>query len=337
LAREDVEKGMYTGCGAYMQKEAGENKYELKAFDAYFGGRPYVDTIEVFYKDGDIAQNFLDGRYDFVVFSNNNGIEKILNSQYKHNLKTQDVMTTSFAGFNLRANSIFARNKEVRKALNYAVNKKKIVDEIESGLAREAKGVLPPSIIDDTSLLGFSYNPEKAKQILKKEGFYNSPKKLTVLGWQNNSQIKTNNQRVIDYLIEDFKAVGVECDIVRVPSEGYLSSENVSKCDIYIMGWIADTGDADNYLEPLFYPDNYTNFCGYDNSEVTKLMDEAKKTVNPEKRVNMYKNIQSLIVEDAPWIFLYHPETTYISREGIDNIKLNPLGKLRFEDIIVND
>lgn len=337
MAREDVEKGKFTGCGPYMIEAPQADKYLLTAYDKYFGGYPYVDKIELKLEDPDVIENFLGGKYDFIVFNNNSGTSKVKDTPYGHNLKTQDAMTTSFVGFNLKTNSILAKNREIRKAINYAVNKKRIIDGIQEGKAQEARGVFPPSIINDSSLTGFAYNPEKARQILRNEGFYISRQKITLLGWENNTNNKTNNEKTVDYIVSDLKAIDIECSVLKVPAASYLSAENVSRCDLYIMGWVADTGDPDNYLEPLFTPGNYTNFSGYDNPEVNRLMKLAKEILDPEKRVEMYKKIQGLIVNDIPWIFLYHPMMAFICRDGISNIRMNPLGKIRFEDIIIKN
>lgn len=337
IAKEDVEKGIYTGCGPYSIEDTNENKYILTAFNDYFGGKPYVDRIEITYGDTNPIKSFIEGKYSFVILTNTNGVKDIKNSHLAQNLKTRDAMTTQFLGFNLKSNSVFVQNRELRKAINYAVNKKRIVDEVQEGLAREAKGVFPPSIIDNSHLTGYPYSPEKAKMILQKEGFYNSSKRLVILGNQNNTGRKTGTDRMFEYVMEDLKAVGIECDMINVPPADYLTDVNIAKCDLFTMGWIADTGDPDNYLEPLFKPNIYTNFTGYNNKEVTKLMEQAKAIINPDKRINLYKKIQDIIIDDAPWVFLYHPITAYACSSEVSNLRLTPMSKVRFDDIIVSE
>jgi methyl-accepting chemotaxis protein len=71
LAKEDVERGIFTGCGPYTLTDKDEEKYVLTAFKDYFGGQPYVDNIEIIYNDKNIINSYVEGRYDFIIFNNN--------------------------------------------------------------------------------------------------------------------------------------------------------------------------------------------------------------------------------------------------------------------------
>lgn len=131
------------------------------------------------------------------------------------------------------------------------------------------------------------------------------------------------------------KAVGIECAIEEVPLDKYLNPEIIKKCDLFVSRWIADTGDPDNFLQPLFNPATITDFTRYDNSKVTHMMNDAKGVINPVKRMDIYKDIQRKIANNIPWIFLYHPQMGHIAREGIIGTKQSPLGLMRYEDIIM--
>jgi ABC-type transport system substrate-binding protein len=242
-------------------------------------------------------------------------------------------MTTTYGGFNFRSNSIYARSADLRKAINYAVNKDKIIKELMGGIAVESKGPFPPSIIDNGYLPGFSYNPQKARDILKKCGFTNIKEKLRFLG--RDGKVPTNNDRIIEYMINDLKEIGIECEVIKVPASDYTKPESLAKCDVFMYGWVADTGDPDNYLEPLFNPDNLTNFTGYNNPKVMEIMNKARAVINPEKRIKMYKDIQNIIVEDAPWIFLHHPQQGSAARDGVTGVRVSSLGKIKYDEIIL--
>lgn len=319
----------FVGCGPYMIEEMDDEKYTLKAFDGYFGGQPYIDKIEVYHNDNNLIEGYINNKYDFLML-NNSDVKELFENGLESEIKVKDVMTTFFAGFNLKSNSIFAKDKNIRKAINHAVNKERIIKEIVNGLATESKGVFPPAILDNSHLKGFEFNPNLSRKLLRESSYNNE--KLIILGYEGDSNV--SNNKTIEFIAEDLENVGIRCEILKVPSKGYLKPENMNRCHLFIMGWIADTGDPDNYLEPLFNPKAYTNFTGYNNEYVTKLMEEAKEIINPERRIELYKTIQDKIIEDVPWIFLYHPQTAYIHKTHIKNVQLNPLGKVRFEDII---
>lgn len=334
LDSEDLKRNKFTGCGPYIIEDKDEQKYIFKAFNEYLGGKAYVERLDFVYNDEKYLENFIDGKYDFLILSGYNTVNELSKFKNKISINKQDVMTTQFAGFNLRKNSIFAKDKTLRKAINYAINKNKIINEVTNNLATESKGVFPPAILDNKHLSGFSYDLNKAKKLLLDSSYNNEV--LKILGTERKSEQKSSRDKIIDYLIEDLNALGVRVEVVRIPSDKYMKAESIEKCDVYFMGWIADTGDPDNYLEPLFNPNNYTNFCGYDNSEVTELMDESKKILNPTRRTEMYKKIQDIIIDDAPWIFLFHPQTVYANRHNVKNVKINTLNRLRYEDIIID-
>ena len=62
----------------------------------------------------------------------------------------------------------------------------------------------------------------------------------------------------------------------------------------------------------------------------------ANKIINPQKRAEAYREIQRIIFEDAPWIFLYHPNIAFAYHSHIAGVKFNPLGLIKYEDIIVD-
>lgn len=333
MPKEDVEKGIFTGCGPYKISSMDENKFVLSSFKDYFGGCPYIDYIEITCNGENSVEDFLQGKYDFITISSKEAYEKLKRSKYADKIRMKSVMSTTYGGFNLKSNSIFAKDVEVRQAINYAVNKEKIIKEIMGGIVVESKGPFPPSIIDNGYLKGFGYNPQKAREILKKKGITKLNEKLIFLGREGATP--SNYDRLIEYIANDLKEIGIESDVVRVPASEYMKPESLAKCHVFMYGWVADTGDPDNYLEPLFVPGNITNYTGYENKEMLSLMKKAREIVNPEKRLEIYKKIQDLIINDCPWIFLYHPEQGFIARDGVIGVQLSSLGKIKFDDIII--
>ncbi|WP_057976030.1 ABC transporter substrate-binding protein [Caloramator mitchellensis] len=332
IAREDAERGTITGCGPYYIDEANENKCVLNAFKDYFGGAPYVDRIVLKFKDENLVEEFLNGKYDFIYFEDKATLDKLKTSGYS-NIIMQNMMSTTYGGFNLNSNSALIRDKEIRQAINYAIDKNRIIDTLMKGMAQESRGPLPPGMLDNKYLSGYSYNPQKAREILNRRNIKNETLIIqTRTGTGNNTY-----ELIAEMIKEDLEKIGIRCSIEKVLPQQYLKAETIAKCHIFISGWIADTGDPDNYLEPLFNPENFTDFTRYENSKVLELMKQAREVINPQKRIELYKEIQRIIVEDAPWIFLYHPQSGLAIKDGIVGVRLSSLGKIKFDDILIEN
>lgn len=334
IDKEDVAKGQLTGCGPYTIESIEKDRCILSAFKDYFGGTPYVDKIIVNFEGTKSVNSFINKECDFITIDNKNQIDELSKAKIS-NIKYKSVMGTYYAGFNLNSNSIFVKDSEVKYAFNLAVNKKKIIDEILGGLGEEAKGPMPSNMVDNEYLSGFGYNPRLAREILNKKRASIGNTKLKILIRDESSE--STFSKIAEFIINDLKEVGIECVIDKVSSDKYHNPESIKRSDLFLSRWISDTGDMDNFLQPMFNPANVTDFTGYNNSEVTEMMNKAKEIVNPQKRVQMYKDLQKIIVEDSPWIFLYHPQVGYASREGVIGVRVSPLGIVRYEDIIMEN
>lgn len=334
IAKEEAEKGKIVGCGPYILKEFNNKKCVLEAFRDFYGGCPYNDRVEVSIDTGNIAEKLLNNEYDFAIIDNKEQYE-MLKAAIPDRIQMQNVLAAYYAGFNMNSGSVLAKEKQARKALNMAIDRKKIIEDILGGLGIESKGPFPPNMIDSSELKNFGYNPQKAREILTNLGFYRTMGKLKILARQESDETIFN--RITRYVINDLKQIGIECTVEKVPPEDFYDPGNISRCDLFIARWFADTGDADNYLQPLFGTGGAANYTGYNNNGVVKLMGEAKAMINPKKRIGVYKQIQDIIVDDVPWIFIYHPQRAFASRKGVDGVQLGSLSVFKYEDIEIEE
>ncbi|MCT4607307.1 MAG: ABC transporter substrate-binding protein [Marinisporobacter sp.] len=332
LSKEEGQKGKLTGCGPYRIENIDDEKCILTAFEDYFAGIPYVDKIIVNYDGTKAVNSFINKECDFMMIDNEQQINELSQAKIS-NINYKSIMGTYYAGFNLGSNSIFAKDHEIRKALNSAINKEKIIHEVLGGLGEEAKGPIPSSMMENNDLLGVGYNPREAKDILNKKHSLIGSTKLKVL--IRDESCDTIFNKIAQFIMNDLKEVGIKCTVEKVHPDHYVDREVLNRCDLFVDRWIADTGDMDNFLEPLFNPSNVTDFTGYNNPKVTEMMNKAKEIINPKKRNQMYKDLQKIIIEDMPWISLYYPQFGYVSRKGVIGVRVSPLGTIKYEDIII--
>ncbi|KYH34394.1 heme-binding protein A precursor [Clostridium tepidiprofundi DSM 19306] len=328
---DDVEKGKFTGCGPYKLSNIEENMCVLEANRHYFGGVPYIERVEVTFKDTDFIDKFHKGEYDFILVNNNETKEKLIELGYGDKMQMKSTMTTIYGVFNFDRNSIFTDNIYMRRALNYALDKKRIIDEVMGGMAEEAKGIFPPAILYDDNLNSYSYNPQKAKELLKKAVYSSERLVIQVKGSDGKSMF----EKAATIMKENYEAVGIGVDIKNVDPKEYLSPQMMRESDVIITGWIADTGDQANFIEPLIMKDSAANYGHYYNKEVVELIGDAKTIINPEKKSNMYKKAHQMIVDDAPMIFLFHPQSGFALNDRISGVEMDPFTKFRYEDIMI--
>ncbi len=327
--KEGIEKGEVIGCGPYKILSAKDEECILEAFTDYFGGVPYVDKIIVKFALKDPAEELLKGNLDFILVEDKSSFEKFENNK-DIDYSSKSVAATYYMGFNLNSKSPLIKSKEGRRALNMAVNKQRIIDKLLGNMAVESKSPVPPGMIEKSNTKVYSYDPRKAKEIIMGLG---NTGKLKVLARDEDDKTIFND--IGDYIMEDLKDIGIECMIERVSHHKYLERQSLDHCDLFISRWVADIFDADNFLGPLFNPESPNNYTLYNNSEVSRMIGEAKAIINPTHRMSLFKRIEENIVEDIPWIFLYHPQTGVVSRKGILGVRLGPMGQIRYEDIII--
>lgn len=145
-----------------------------------------------------------------------------------------------------------------------------------------------------------------------------------------------------DKLAEAIKAelakIGVEANIVTLPWAEYKKAIfEDGKGDAYLLGWIGDNGDADNFLYVHFHSSQAEelNQMRYKNEQADKLLEDARRTADPAERQRLYEEAQRIIAEEAPWVFFSHMKDFAAIRKGVKGFDLHPTGTRYFENIEV--
>ncbi len=201
------------------------------------------------------------------------------------------------------------KDQRVRQALNYAVDKKTIVDVIAKGFGTELTAPIAKQVTGYAAQTPYAYDPEKAKQLLAEAGYPNG------FTFTIDSLNSTTYQQIDQVLQQMFAKVGVTAKINPMES-GTFSSTVFAPFDkttlqAVVIGWSPSTGDADWGLRPLFdkasWPPDLYNLAFYDNPNVNKLIADGLSTANQDIRNKAYAAAEKTIWNDAPWVFLYSP------------------------------
>ncbi|MEN8698719.1 ABC transporter substrate-binding protein [Bacillus infantis] len=220
------------------------------------------------------------------------------------------------------------KDKKVRQALNYAVDKQALIDAFYSGYAEPAKNPMPPGIAGyNDEVQDYEFNPEKAKELLKEAGYENGFE-MELWAMPVARPYMPDGQKVAEAIQANFADVGVKAKIVSYEWGTYLDKANKGEADSFLLGWTGDNGDADNFLYVLLDQDTIgsNNYTYYKNQEVHDLLIKAQTLTDQAEREELYKQAQLIIKDDAPWIPLVHSNPVLAGKADITGFKPHPTG-----------
>ncbi|MBW7995749.1 MAG: ABC transporter substrate-binding protein [Candidatus Glassbacteria bacterium] len=216
-------------------------------------------------------------------------------------------LSVRYLGFNLTREP-FRGNRTLRQAFNFAINKKAIVEVLGEGVDVVSAGAVPPGLPGhNPGLDGYPYDPERARSLLAESGYPGGEglPELTLL--YNNDPV---DRRVAVFIQACLGELGVDIRLKSLEWAAFLAAVRAGEAGIFRGSWVGDFPDAHNFLHTLFHSSNWGdagNYSRFADPEVDSLLEQAARVVDLDCRAELYRRVESIIGEEAPWIFLYHP------------------------------
>lgn len=222
--------------------------------------------------------------------------------------------------------------KEVRQALDMAIDKKAIVDTVTFGLGEVANSYIPKgSLYHYNANYQYPYDPEKAKAMLAEAGASDLS-----LNYIVNAGNEVDEQIAV-LLQQQLQKAGVAVNLQKVDPSQSWDMLVAGDYDISVMYWTNDILDADQKTTFVLGHDTNLNYMTrYKNDKVKDLVAAARLELDPVKREAMYVDIQKMAKDDVHWIDLYYSPYINVSRKNIANFDQNPLGRFFLEDTVKN-
>ncbi len=314
------------GTGPFYVKDRVRDSYiHLAANEDYFLGKPKVGNILV-----RIITENLKAELEFECDSLD--LRQLYPSNYdrfknmpKYADRIVDVpaLNTWYIGFNNQ--DVPFNDVRIRKALNLLVDREKIIKAIYSGRAVPAIGSIPPGISGYTSQdTGIGFNPEEGMKLLAQAG-YTKDNPLRIELYQKAQQSAFEITR---FLQGELKKYGVIIDIKPMEWSALKDAINKGEAKAFFMNWFGDYPDGENFLNPLFHSKNWGsggNRARFKSEEIDRLLEEAVKITDENKRSQAYDEINRKVVEQAPWIYLWHCSESYVTGPRVKNVDFYPM------------
>ena len=232
----------------------------------------------------------------------------------------------------------FFGDKKVRQALSYAINRKEIVDQFLLGYGSLCNSPISEIFVSefDSSLTGFEYNPDKAKQLLKESGWIDKNQNGILekdnvefsftLNIPSGNPMRDFSSTVIK---NNLKQVGIDVKVEKLEFGVLMDGVLNRKLDSWILSWFIPLPID---LKTYWFSDlkqTRMNFASYQSEEADKIMLELEKKHSKEEYIELMKKFQQIISDDQPVTFLYWFDNIVCYNKRIKNITINPFGPVQ--------
>jgi len=305
---------------------------------------PYLETIKFSFTQSRETEflDFLNGKYDYneptaeVLEALTNDKGKLIDEENKnYKLVRQPWLNTVYLimvqnkSLPAGIHSPFTGNLKLRQAINYAIDREKIVKYVlkNRGIAAH-NGPLPPGMPGyNDSLKGYIYNKDMALKLLTEAGYPRG------IGLDLTLVISNDElQRSIAIAIQDqLKDVGINLKIEQILQASLNTKQQDGEFEFTRGNWGADYFDPENFMA-LFSSKNIIphgpNKTGYSNPKVDELYIRAMKINDFDERKKLYNEMERIVLDDAAWVFLYYNQRVYLLQKNVNGFYLDGLNNL---------
>jgi ABC-type transport system substrate-binding protein len=299
----------------------------LEANPDYWGGAPKVDqlVLKIIPEGSSRLQQVETGELDIAWALTPEDVERARDNPDL--VVVEDAgLNTNWVNFNVTLDPF--TSKEVRQALNYAINKEELSEGLYNGNMVPAGGVLPP--VDwayNPDLKSYPYDPDKARELLSAAGYdEGNPLSFTFMAYTIPRGYNPVGDRLATAIQEYWSEVGVQANIQTEEWTQYRADRAAGKFQCAMGGWQGDNGDPDNFLFALLGGPSKGagNVSFYENPEVDKLLNQAVEVSDQEERKKLYHQAEQMMVDDAPCAFLGYQKHQVVTRANITDFQLQP-------------
>lgn len=305
---------------------------------------PYIDGIRVTFMDNlrTAFLKFKEGELDLL-----SGID----ATYKDDLLSKDgellpewkdkiklmrspYLNTEYLGILTKADkqNKALLDKRVRQAINYGFDRVKMVQFLRNNVGVPAtSGFVPKGLpsFSEQKVKGYSYNPTKARTLLKEAG-YEGGKGLPTIKLETTSAYKD----LCTFIQGELEDIGIKLELEIHPGSFLREKIVKGEAQFFRASWIGDYPDAETYLTVLYGgnppPPNYTQF---NNAEYNALYEAALLENDDAKRYEMYQAMDKILIEEAPIVPLYYDEVLRFTQNNIEGLGINAFNWLYLKGV----
>lgn len=360
LKKEDTK----IGAGPFVldEKTSTKTHYALYKNMNYYAkdkdgkSLPYIDSLIIdIVSSTEIAlQRFQHGNTDFIGSLPSNQVRQAVEENIKSFKSSPPVfildqrpeMGTSYYVFNV--NHPPFNNIKLRQALNYGIDRLKIIDRVLNGQAYgpAINGIVPPTFdfYKSYNIKGYDFDLEKAKKLLAEAGYPNG-KGLKEVQLIVNSGNSRNNTVAVEIQKQLKNNLNININFESLPNPEKFELQIKGRGDMFRDGWVADYPSPESFLS-IFYGEpvtddttrmSYPNTIKYKNSEYDKYYKLGRDALNRDTAAVNFLKAEQILMNDAPLMVLWYESNCRLIKTRLKNFHVNPIRYFDFTQVIIED
>ena len=337
------------GTGPFKFKRWEENiKLVFRRNSNYFevdeagNSLPYLESIAITFlpdKQSEFLQ-FAQGNIDFVSGLDASYKDELLTSvgdlrdQYIEdvNMIRGPYLNTEYLAFFMETEVSEIQALNLRKAINFGFDRSKMITYLRNGIGVPANGgFIPKGLPGFNETIGYTYQPDIAKKLVSEfkqaTGIENPEITLTTT---------SNYLSFCEFIQRELQKTGLAVNIDVVPASTLKDAKANGLLDFFRASWVADYPDAENYLS-LYYSKNFApngpNYTHFKNEDYDKMYEAAYLETNFDKRIGLYKKMDSLVMQSAPIVPMFYDEVVRFTRKNVTGLGINATNLLELKSV----
>ncbi|UTR16394.1 glutathione ABC transporter substrate-binding protein [Salipaludibacillus sp. LMS25] len=322
-----------TGFFKFEEWQTG-NRVELVRNDDYWGELAKVESVTFKVVPEDLTRIAeLETGEAHIIFPVNPSDKALVENTEGVDVYEAESLSLSYVGFNLQKEPF--DDPLVRQALSMAINKEDIITGVLEGTGTPAVGPIGEQVFGfSDEVESLPYDPERAQELLAEAGYEDG---FETTLWTNDNR---EREDIAELVQSQLAVIGVDVKIEVLEWGAYLENTAEGKHDMFILGWVTATGDADYGMHALFHTDHLGeagNRTFIENEELDKLLDQAREERDEATREALYKEAMEIVVDESPMIYLYHQTYLVGVRDEVKGFWKHPNGLYQIQDVAIEN
>ncbi len=330
-----------SGAFKFVSFDQSQNIVELAANPDYWEGAPKVQKIRIkTVTDANSLQAELQsGGVDIAPLPTNLSPDTLKSLGNSPQLKVEQFNGSNIQYLQFNTQSPPLNNIKLRQAVAYGIDREKIINELLFGQAIIAHSILPVESWAYNSGTKYSFDLEKAKQLVQESGYRGEAIKFM---FPAGSAATNQYAQVIQ---NSLVQIGLNVQIETIERQVLLKQLGLGQYQMYTGIWVGGNQD------PIFLNDLFTtkkipnekakvsccNRSRYSNPEVDQIIEQAFNSTDRQQAKESYFKAQEIISREVPMLPLWYPANMVVANKRIGNIKISPSGDWSFIKDITTD